>query len=123
MAYFALDSGVGVRSGNSLRKLSTGVLPLMVLMLGISELAPWSGTESYVTSSSMRLCFAAHQEAKIGEEVDASDGMCDVGETPATACWLVCLPFVGCRLTTNQPVFFASAGGVAAWRLAVAVLM
>lgn len=62
-----------------MRKLSAGVLPLMVLMLGIRELSPWSGTENNVTSSSRRLCFAAHQEAEIGEEVDANDGMYDVG--------------------------------------------
>jgi hypothetical protein len=51
----------------------------MVLMLGISDLTPWAGTESDVTSSSRRLCYEVHKEAEMGEEVDADEGLCDVG--------------------------------------------
>jgi hypothetical protein len=67
-----------VRFGNSARRLSTGVSPLTVLMLGI-----WAGTCNDVTSSSRRL-FAVHQEAERGEEVDADEGMCDVGHHEST---------------------------------------
>jgi hypothetical protein len=50
-----------------------------MVLLGIGELAPLAGTENDVTSSSRRLCFAVHQEAEMGEEFDADEGMCDVG--------------------------------------------
>jgi hypothetical protein len=45
-----------VRCGNSASGLSTGVSPIMVWMLGISELAAWAGTGNEVTPSS-RLLF------------------------------------------------------------------
>jgi hypothetical protein len=45
-----------VRFGNLARRLSTGVPPVMVLMLGISKLADWASTDNNVTSSSRRLC-------------------------------------------------------------------
>jgi hypothetical protein len=50
----------------------------MVLMLGISELAVFADIDNDVTSSSRRL-FAVHQEAEMREEVEADEGMCDVG--------------------------------------------
>jgi hypothetical protein len=55
VAHFALDSGWAVRSGNSARKLSTGVPLLMVLTLGICELAGCAGADNDVTTSSRRL--------------------------------------------------------------------
>jgi hypothetical protein len=52
---FALDSGWRVRSENSARRLSIGVLPVMVLMLGINTLVAWAGTDNDVTPSRNRL--------------------------------------------------------------------
>jgi hypothetical protein len=43
-----------VRSGNSARRLSISVPPLMVLTLGISALAAWANTDSDMTPSSSR---------------------------------------------------------------------
>jgi hypothetical protein len=43
------------RSGNSERMLSTGILALMTLTLGIGELAAWAGADKDVTQSSRRL--------------------------------------------------------------------
>jgi hypothetical protein len=45
-----------------------------VLILGISKLAAWAGTDNDVTSSSRRLS-AVQQEVDMGKEVDADDGM------------------------------------------------
>jgi hypothetical protein len=44
-----------MRSGNSERMLSTGVLALMSLILGTRELAAWADADKDVTPSSTRL--------------------------------------------------------------------
>jgi hypothetical protein len=43
-----------VRSGNSVRRLSTGVPILMILMLGVSELSGCAGEDNDMTPSSRR---------------------------------------------------------------------
>jgi hypothetical protein len=44
-----------MRSGNSAKRLSTGVPPGIVLTLAISELAPWASTDNKVTPYIRRL--------------------------------------------------------------------
>jgi hypothetical protein len=55
VAEFALDLAGRVRTGKSVRRLSIGVLPMMVLTLGISALAAWAGADNDVTPSRSRL--------------------------------------------------------------------
>jgi hypothetical protein len=68
-----------VKSGNSARRLSIGVSPMMVLMLGTSALAAWAGTDD-VTPSRSRL-FRQSTRRPRWERVHTDDGSCDVTTT------------------------------------------
>lgn len=58
MEHFALVSGWA-------KRLSTDVPPVMVLRLGISELAAWADTDNEVIPSSRPLFLAVHKEAEM----------------------------------------------------------
>jgi hypothetical protein len=57
--------------------VSTGVPPVMILMLGISKLGTWASTNNEVVEA---VFSAVHQEVEMREKVYSDEGMCDVGQ-------------------------------------------
>jgi hypothetical protein len=78
VAHFALDSGWPSEFREFGKRLSTGVPLLMVLTLGISELAACAGEDNDVTPFIRRLFRQSTRRPKWERKNDADERLCGV---------------------------------------------